>query len=143
MEELMTYVEQEKWRETEALTWWRSPSSPIMVLLGMTFKVSMTLRDVHRTMTEKYGIPTWAAYSLFALLTIIVGVAIGALIVFVADLILRRQQYPGEQNLKDKDVSKKEDTKPGKDPLAVGVKAATDDDSSGSLTKRKVKASTD
>ena len=39
--------------------------------------MSMVLRNLHSTITEEYGLPSWMSYVLFALATIIVGALLG------------------------------------------------------------------
>ena len=37
----------------------------------------MVLRNLHSTITEEYGLPSWMSYVLFALATIVVGALLG------------------------------------------------------------------
>ena len=39
--------------------------------------MSMVLRNLHSTITEEYGLPSWMSYVLFALATIVVGALLG------------------------------------------------------------------
>jgi hypothetical protein len=44
--------------------------------------MSMVLRNLHSTITEEYGLPSWMSYVLFALATIIVGALLGLVNIF-------------------------------------------------------------
>lgn len=48
-----------------------------MSIVSNFFKISMTLRALHNSLVEDYGIPYWGSYILFAFVTILFGAMLG------------------------------------------------------------------
>ncbi|KAH7941782.1 hypothetical protein HPB49_017454 [Dermacentor silvarum] len=58
-----------------------------MSMVSQFFKLSMSLRALHTTLVDYYGIPYWGSYILFALGTIVIGAVLGLLIVCIIDTV--------------------------------------------------------
>ncbi|XP_075213553.1 thioredoxin-related transmembrane protein 1 isoform X2 [Lycorma delicatula] len=86
-ESFMSFVEERKWKASEAIPSWKSPASLQMSIVAYFFKLSQLLRAVHTRLMEEYGLPTWGSYIIFAVATIILGALLGLLLVCIIDLI--------------------------------------------------------
>ncbi|XP_068752185.1 thioredoxin-related transmembrane protein 1-like [Montipora capricornis] len=117
------FIKEQKWREIEPLPWWKSPSSFLMWCLGMTFKLSLFLKDMHELITVTYGLPEWASYTIFGVSTVLTGLILGMVIVLVSDKILggpsviqpskpakkKPEEEPGEEHEHKDEQEKTED----------------------------------
>jgi len=86
-ESLWKFVDEKKWKSIEPLSKWTNPASVQMATISLFFKVSMAIREIHTRLVEDYGIPYWGSYILFALSTILIGVFLSLIIVFVLDFV--------------------------------------------------------
>ncbi|CAL1269159.1 unnamed protein product [Larinioides sclopetarius] len=84
-ESFISFVEEKKWQSIDPVPSWKSPQSYQMATVSSFFKLSMFLRNMHNTLMEDYGIPTWGSYVIFGLLTIFVGALLGLLVVCIID----------------------------------------------------------
>lgn len=84
--QIYNFVAKAKWQEVDPVPWYQSPTSIHMSFLGMFFRFSMAIRDLHSTMMTDYGIPVWGSYVIFAVATILLGLFIGLLIVCICDM---------------------------------------------------------
>src|SRR5690349_5524213 len=48
-----------------------------MAVVALFFKLSMAVRDFHNHLVENVGIPSWASYSMFAVVTLGLGCILG------------------------------------------------------------------
>ncbi|KAL9958405.1 hypothetical protein ACROYT_G035412 [Oculina patagonica] len=87
------FISGQKWREIEPVPWWKSPSSHLMGCLGLMFKLSVILKDTHELLTVTYRLPVWASYTIFGVLTVLVGILLGVGIVFLSDCIFGGPSY--------------------------------------------------
>jgi hypothetical protein len=115
-EDFLTFIEEKKWQGIDALSAWQSPSSLQMSLISQFYRVSMTLRNVMNVMLEDYGIPAWAAYLVFGVATILVGLVLGLILVCIIDCI-----YPPS-------IGKKSDVRKQEKSSDADDKEKTDDD---------------
>uniref|UniRef100_A0A8D8XT75 Thioredoxin-related transmembrane protein 1 n=1 Tax=Cacopsylla melanoneura TaxID=428564 RepID=A0A8D8XT75_9HEMI len=83
----ISFIEDKQWEKVEAIPSWKSPSSTFMSVISFFFKLSQILRKMHNKMMEDYGIPAWGSYTIFAMVTIMIGALLGLLLVFVIDQI--------------------------------------------------------
>lgn len=81
------FISGQKWKEIEPISWWKSPSSHLMGGLGLIFKLSVLLKDLHELLTVTYGLPVWASYTIFGVSTVLIGILLGVGIVFLSDCI--------------------------------------------------------
>jgi len=86
-EEFLGFIEEKRWEKLEPISSWQSPSSVQMTLVSQFYKISMSLRNVMNVMLEEYGIPAWAAYLIFGVATIVIGLILGLLLVCIIDFI--------------------------------------------------------
>lgn len=112
------FVAKAKWQEVDPVPWYQSPTSVHMSFLGMFFRFSMAIRDLHTTMMTDYGIPVWGSYVIFAVATILLGLFIGLLIVCLCDLreptrvlprkplVNKKNEEPVETDDEDDDTAK-------------------------------------
>ncbi|KAH9426622.1 Thioredoxin- transmembrane protein 1, partial [Dermatophagoides pteronyssinus] len=73
----VSFIEEKKWQSIEPISSWKSPNSIPMSIVSNFFKISMTLRALHNSLVEDYGIPYWGSYILFAFVTILFGAMLG------------------------------------------------------------------
>jgi len=86
-EDFLSYVEEKKWEAVEPISSWQSPSSIQMSLISQFYKISMSIRNLMNIMLEQYGIPAWAAYVIFGLATILLGLILGLILVCIIDFV--------------------------------------------------------
>ncbi|XP_022795850.1 thioredoxin-related transmembrane protein 1-like [Stylophora pistillata] len=91
---LMVFVKDQKWRDIEPLPWWKSPGSYLMGFLGLMFKLSVLLKNMHELLTLTYGVPVWGSYTIFGVVVVATGILLGMGIVFLSDCILGVPSYP-------------------------------------------------
>jgi len=132
-EEFLGFIEEKRWEKLEPISSWQSPSSVQMTLVSQFYKISMSLRNVMNVMLEEYGIPAWAAYLIFGVATIVIGLILGLLLVCIIDFI-----YPPgaakvpppspKSNKKDKDSDDEFTEEIQDDSQAEDAGDKTDDD---------------
>lgn len=89
---MINFVEQQGWKNVQPISRWIAPDSLQMSFVAHSFKISMTLRDVHTYLVEEIGLPYYISYLIFALCTIFIGTLLGLLIVFVIDMCCPSQR---------------------------------------------------
>ncbi|XP_060070871.1 thioredoxin-related transmembrane protein 1-like [Ylistrum balloti] len=92
--ELVSFIDEKKWEEIEPVVWYLSPSSVQMGAVGFFFKAAMQIRALYNVMTAEYGIPEWACYVIFAVMTISLGLILGLLIVCCCDMVFPTKYLP-------------------------------------------------
>ncbi|XP_005105930.2 thioredoxin-related transmembrane protein 1 [Aplysia californica] len=92
--DLISLIDEKKWRDITPVAWYRDPNSFLMGIVGAFFKAAMFIRGVYNRMTEVYGIPEWACYLIFAILTIITGLLLGLLLVVCCDNFFPAKYIP-------------------------------------------------
>ncbi|ELU12866.1 hypothetical protein CAPTEDRAFT_173899 [Capitella teleta] len=83
--DIVSFVDDALWKDIEPVPWYSAPTSFHMGAIGMFFKLSIGIRDLHNQMTTDYGIPVWGSYCIFAVVTIFAGLLLGLLIVYLCD----------------------------------------------------------
>ncbi|XP_055383138.1 thioredoxin-related transmembrane protein 1-like [Condylostylus longicornis] len=86
-ESLINFIRKKLWENMEQLPYWKRPDSIQMSVLSFIFKISHFLKDVNTQIHETYGLPTWAAYVIFAIVTIFIGAILGLFLVCLVDFI--------------------------------------------------------
>lgn len=84
---LLSFVEEQKWKELEPVSTWKHPDSAQMAVVSYFFKLSHYLKEVNNVMLIDYGMPPWLTYVLFAIVTILLGALLGLILVSIIDLI--------------------------------------------------------
>lgn len=92
--DLITFVDDKKWKEVDPVSSWTAPDTIQMTVVGLFFKGAMKIRAFYTVMTEEYGIPEWGCYVIFAVITIIAGLLLGLLLVCLCDYVLPSKQVP-------------------------------------------------
>ncbi|XP_033736201.1 thioredoxin-related transmembrane protein 1-like [Pecten maximus] len=92
--ELVSFIDDKKWEVIEPVVWYLSPSSIQMGAVGFFFKAAMQIRALYNVMTSEYGIPEWACYVIFAVMTIGLGLILGLLIVCCCDMVFPTKYLP-------------------------------------------------
>nr|CAD7604124.1 unnamed protein product [Timema genevievae] len=153
----ISFVEEKKWKQVEAVPGWKSPASIQMSIVSYFFKLSQVLRTVHNKLMEEYGLPTWGSYLIFAVATIFIGALLGLMLVCVIDLIYPPKPVPGrssvhlkeklapedeqeEEEDEDEDVSKEDLVDEEASPSGSGSDAPSDADTQDSPSVRKRRA---
>ncbi|CAB4015431.1 thioredoxin-related transmembrane 1-like [Paramuricea clavata] len=88
LDDLVEFIEQKKWENVEPVPSWKSPGSFLMSGLGMVFKASVVFKNIHTVLTESYGLPAWGSYVLFGVATVLAGLILGMVLVFLSDFLL-------------------------------------------------------
>lgn len=119
--ELVSFIDDKKWEEIEPVVWYLSPSSVQMGAVGFFFKAAMQIRALYNVMTSEYGLPEWACYVIFAVMTIALGLILGLLIVCCCDMVFPTKYLPppppqdmirkqGENELESQEGTEDDDT---------------------------------
>ncbi|XP_068608235.1 thioredoxin-related transmembrane protein 1 [Brachionichthys hirsutus] len=100
--DLLSFVDEQKWKAVEPVSSWLGPSSILMNSMSVLFKLSMFIRQWHNYMTEQLGIPVWGSYVIFGLVTLFSGLALGLLLVFIADFVFPSRRFSSQDYLQKK-----------------------------------------
>ncbi|XP_076013788.1 thioredoxin-related transmembrane protein 1 [Genypterus blacodes] len=92
-DDFLSFVDEQKWTAIEPVSSWFGPSSLLMNSMSALFKLSMFIRRCHNYMTEQLGIPNWGSYVIFGLVTLFSGLALGLLLVFIADFVFPSRRF--------------------------------------------------
>ncbi|XP_053701289.1 thioredoxin-related transmembrane protein 1 [Synchiropus splendidus] len=95
-EDFLSFVDEQKWMGVQPVSSWFGPSSFLMNAMSALFKLSMFIRRCHSYMTEQLGIPNWGSYVIFGLVTLFSGLALGLLLVFVADFVFPSRRFSSD-----------------------------------------------
>ncbi|XP_010876874.1 thioredoxin-related transmembrane protein 1 [Esox lucius] len=95
-DDFLSFVDEKKWQGIEPVSSWFGPSSFMMNTMSALFKLSMFIRRCHNYLTEQLGVPVWGSYVIFGLATLVSGLALGLILVFIADFVFpsRRLNSP-------------------------------------------------
>ncbi|XP_018413874.1 PREDICTED: thioredoxin-related transmembrane protein 1 [Nanorana parkeri] len=97
--DFISFVSEKEWEGLEPVSSWFCPDSLLMSAMSALFHLSMYIRYCHEYFVEDLDIPVWGSYLIFALFTLLLGLILGLLLVFVADYLCptkrhRPQGYP-------------------------------------------------
>ncbi|KAI2657995.1 Thioredoxin-related transmembrane protein 1 [Labeo rohita] len=92
-DDFLSFIEEKKWQSIEPVSSWFGPSSFLMNAMSALFKLSMFIRHCHNYLTEQLGVPVWGSYGIFALATLISGLVLGLILVFVADFVFPSRRF--------------------------------------------------
>ncbi|XP_030212931.1 thioredoxin-related transmembrane protein 1 [Gadus morhua] len=91
--DFLAFVDEQKWQAIEPVSSWFGPSSFLMNSMSALFKLSMFIRRCHNYMTDQLGIPVWGSYIIFGLATLFSGLALGLILVFIADFVFPSRRF--------------------------------------------------
>lgn len=115
---MINFIEEQGWKNVEPVSRWLAPNTLQMSFLAYSFRISMTLRDIHNHLVENVGLPYYVSYLIFALCTVTLGTLLGLVIIFIIDLFCpTRFPNAAAQEIKPRSGSKKKDTKPSDSDL--------------------------
>uniref|UniRef100_A0A3Q3L7E1 Thioredoxin-related transmembrane protein 1 n=1 Tax=Labrus bergylta TaxID=56723 RepID=A0A3Q3L7E1_9LABR len=77
-EDFLSFVDEQKWKAVEP------------------FLLSFVFQRCHNYMTEQLGIPVWGSYVIFGLATLFSGLALGLLLVFIADFVFPSRRFSSQ-----------------------------------------------
>ncbi|XP_046859289.1 thioredoxin-related transmembrane protein 1-like [Xenia sp. Carnegie-2017] len=147
LDELVDFVTLKKWETVEPVPSWKSPGSILMGSFGMVFRASIVFRDIHIALTEGYGLPAWASFVIFGVVTIIIGLLFGMILVFISDYLFGGISRPPSQPVKEISDSKVKDEASDDDMKSTSPDDDKENanDESGNIRKRpkKLKATMD
>lgn len=104
---LINFIEEQGWKNVEPVSRWLAPDTLQMSFLAYSFRISMTLRDIHNHLVEEVGLPYYISYMIFALCTVTLGTILGLVIVFIIDLFCPARYPSADKDIKPKGASKK------------------------------------
>ncbi|XP_063804482.1 thioredoxin-related transmembrane protein 1 [Pseudophryne corroboree] len=148
--EFISFINEKEWEDLEPVSSWFSPDSLLMSGMSALFQLSMWIRYCHNYFVEDIGLPVWGSYIVFGLLTLLLGLVLGLILVFVADYLCptKRQRpqgfmYPKKLTpeaaklLKELEVEQNEEEDSDDDE---GDETPEDDAPKDNLRKRVVKS---
>ncbi|XP_071752805.1 thioredoxin-related transmembrane protein 1 [Centroberyx gerrardi] len=92
-DDFLSFIDEQKWQAIEPVSSWFGPSSFLMNSMSALFKLSMFIRRCHNYLTEQLGIPVWGSYVIFGLATLFSGLALGLILVFIADFVFPSRRF--------------------------------------------------
>ncbi|KAL4656240.1 thioredoxin-related transmembrane protein 1 [Arapaima gigas] len=95
-DDFLSFIDEKKWQSIEPVSSWFGPSSFMMNTMSALFKLSMFIRKCHNYLTEQMGIPVWGSYTIFALATLFSGLALGLVLVFIADCVFPSRRFSSQ-----------------------------------------------
>ncbi|XP_078591097.1 thioredoxin-related transmembrane protein 1-like [Branchiostoma floridae x Branchiostoma japonicum] len=153
-DDFISFVDDKKWESVEPVESWKAPNSFLMSCVSWLFKISMAVRTIHTSITEDYGIPVWGSYCLFAAVTIVAGLLIGMVLVFITDCLcpaappkgfyepvqmempptkVKRDDRPPTEDQEEEEEEEEEEMEEAEDGDA-------EEDNDANIRKRRVKA---
>lgn len=131
---LMTFIEDQKWKEIEPVSTWKDPNSIQMGIVSHFFKLSHYLKEINNIMLIDYGLPPWVTYVLFAIATILLGALLGLVLVSIIDLFFppvphnTRTSYTQQANITSTDEDARDVLEDDADTAAADEDDDDDDD---------------
>ncbi|KAG9335811.1 hypothetical protein JZ751_003643 [Albula glossodonta] len=112
VEDFQSYIVERKWEAVEPVPAWKSPSSFLMTGMAGLFQLSVWIRQIHTYLTETQGLPVWASYVIFAVVTLLTGLLLGLVLVLIADCLCpsRPKYKAGKTETYVKDEGSEEET---------------------------------
>lgn len=104
-DDFLSFIDEQKWNSIEPVSSWFGPSSFLMNAMSALFKLSMFIRRCHNYMTDELGIPNWGSYVIFGLITLFSGLALGLLLVFIADYVFPSRRFSSSEYYQKKQLS--------------------------------------
>ncbi|TRY90462.1 hypothetical protein DNTS_015624 [Danionella cerebrum] len=92
-DDFLSFIDEKKWQSVEPVSSWFGPSSFLMNAMSGLFKLSMFIRHCHNYLTEQMGVPVWGSYGIFALATLLSGLILGLVLVFIADFVFPSRRF--------------------------------------------------
>lgn len=92
-DDFLSFIDEKKWQSIEPVSSWFGPSSFLMNAMSALFRLSMFIRHCHNYLTEQLGVPVWGSYGIFALATLISGLVLGLILVFIADFVFPSRRF--------------------------------------------------
>ncbi|XP_073484725.1 thioredoxin-related transmembrane protein 4 [Aquarana catesbeiana] len=123
VEDLHSFIAENKWNVIEPVAGWKSPSSVLMAGMSGLFYLSGWIRQTHNYLTGPLGMSAWGSYIVFIMATLMIGLILGLMLVLLIDCFcpakpkyeVLRSDIPTEdieeveKDLGDKKVSDNED----------------------------------
>lgn len=135
---ILNFIKKETWKEVEVVSAWKHPNSIQMDLIAKFFKLAMQVRMFQEHLIERFNIPMWATYALFAVATIVIGGFLGILFVCCADFFFYRGKATVERDQKEEDEDLDDDDDDIPDSQDESNSDREEDEDSSQLRKRKV-----
>ncbi|CAL9686621.1 unnamed protein product [Knipowitschia caucasica] len=104
-DDFLSFIDEQKWKTIEPISSWFGPSSILMNAMSALFKLSMFIRRCHNYMTDELGIPNWGSYVIFGLVTLFSGLALGLLLVFIADYVFPSRRFSSDSYYQKKQAA--------------------------------------
>ncbi|KAJ0008524.1 hypothetical protein NQD34_015939 [Periophthalmus magnuspinnatus] len=104
-DDFLSFVDEQKWKSIEPISSWFGPSSFLMNAMSALFKLSMFIRRCHNYMTDEVGIPNWGSYVIFGLVTLFSGLALGLVLVFIADYVFPSRRFSSSEYYQKKQAA--------------------------------------
>lgn len=140
---LISFVEDQKWRDLEPISKWKDPDSIQMAIVSYFFKLSHYLKELNNVMLVEYGFPAWATYVLFAIATILLGALLGLILVSIIDLIFPPVPQNSRKSFAQTQVANVGSTDEVRDELEDDQEKSKDEDESSTSDGEKYSGSDD
>uniref|UniRef100_H3C211 Thioredoxin-related transmembrane protein 1 n=1 Tax=Tetraodon nigroviridis TaxID=99883 RepID=H3C211_TETNG len=92
-DDFLSFVDEQKWKAVDPVSSWFGPSSFLMKCASASARgcnLSMFIRLHDRSSS---GSPVWGSYVIFGLATLFSGLALGLLLVFIADFVFPSRRF--------------------------------------------------
>ncbi|KAG8449228.1 hypothetical protein GDO86_016048 [Hymenochirus boettgeri] len=91
--DFINFINEREWESIEPVSSWLGPDSFLMSCMSSLFQLSMWIRQCHTYFVEDLSIPVWGSYIIFGLMTLILGLVLGLILVFVADCLCPSKRH--------------------------------------------------
>uniref|UniRef100_A0A8C5MYB0 Thioredoxin related transmembrane protein 4 n=1 Tax=Leptobrachium leishanense TaxID=445787 RepID=A0A8C5MYB0_9ANUR len=135
LEDLQSFISEEKWKLVEPVPGWKSPTSILMSGMAGLFHLSGWIRQIHNYITGPLEIPVWGSYVIFIVATLLIGLILGLILVLLADCccpskakyeVIRAEE--ADENLDVPDEVLKDPSEENKEPSDNEEDSEGDDD---------------
>ncbi|XP_052595618.1 thioredoxin-related transmembrane protein 1 [Peromyscus californicus insignis] len=99
--DFINFISEKEWKSVEPVSSWFGPSSVLMTTMSALFQLSVFIRTSHSYLVHDLGFPAWISYLVFAFATVLSGLMLGLLLIFVADCFCpSKRRKPQQQPTK-------------------------------------------
>ncbi|MEE6492265.1 hypothetical protein FKM82_016537 [Ascaphus truei] len=91
--DFINFINEREWEAIEPVSSMFSPGSFLMSCMSALFQLSMWIRQCHSYFVEDMGIPVWGSYIIFGLVTVLSGLVLGLISIFVADCLCPSKRH--------------------------------------------------
>lgn len=136
LETLVNFILNKEWQNIEPSSSWLTPNSFIIKMLSTVFRLTLKFKDLYTHLNESYGLPTWAVLTIFVVITIMIGLALGIALIVCIDCIFPPKRDPAGEALANQDVIADDDETEATEKTEKNTSKSNDKESSSNMKRR-------